>query len=285
MKFKHFLFPFIFFLVMQSISAQDFFPLESGHNWIYNFYENDSIINQKGSLSIGEVDTLIMPEGIVAYEFLQFSFDPDNPQDRTDLDTSYLYSLLSDLNVIYTAFDFDDVLDLDCNEIFKHSYTENDTFFCSSSDDFVSQYYGTYETLSGVVFEDCWIVFNAEIGEDSEFYFFGPDVGIVAFKEELDNEFPDVEIDTYNFMLSSTDQFLDANVTIFPNPSSREINMDLGDSEQPDRCVIFNVRGEVVYNESFNEARIDISNFGVGQYFIVGQKQNKFLWRKAFVKI
>ncbi len=99
-------------------------------------------------------------------------------------------------------------------------------------------------------------------------------------------------IDNVNIegILSTSDAAL-SNVSLYPNPTSNEVVMNLGANYNPSTTLLItNSMGQIVqqFDSSIfngtNQARIDVSNYAVGLYFITIKSENLSATKKLLVK-
>ena len=86
---------------------------------------------------------------------------------------------------------------------------------------------------------------------------------------------------------SEETQSIDFQATVFPNPTSALLNLNLqGNLEQTWQMQIVNIKGQIVRNETLQQAenQFDVSNFPNGEYFILLKGKNGVLQAK-FLKI
>lgn len=65
---------------------------------------------------------------------------------------------------------------------------------------------------------------------------------------------------------------MDAEFSIYPSPCKNELNIDFADKKSPRNISIYNIRGERVFYESFNNEhsglKLNVKNYKTGLYFI-----------------
>ena len=86
---------------------------------------------------------------------------------------------------------------------------------------------------------------------------------------------------------SEETQSIDFQATVFPNPTSALLNLNLqGNLEQTWQMQIVNIKGQIVRNETLQQAenQFDVSNFPNGEYFIL-LKGKKSVLQAKFLKI
>jgi len=269
---------FLLFCSFQGF-AQDYYPLQLGNSWIYNNIDSDGFIDDQISVSIISIDTVQSPTGLIIHSFEDY--------DGFDFDTSYFYSILSSPNEIYAVEDYDSVLELECEVQFNHTYIEGAELICPENEDIISTFHGDYTTINGVTFNNCWAIFEKIEFEDNErYYFFAPNIGMIALKDLINDEFPIFEIDSYDLLLSNKNNLHNTNVNIYPNPTTDILNLKLETQDQPDNLYIINTLGEMIIHLPYTmQNQIDISALKKGNYFLIGQKDNLPIWRKQFIKI
>jgi hypothetical protein len=155
--------------------AQDYSPFSLDHEWIFDMYENGSIVG---------TDTMRCEEVIISgdtmfYQVYDYKHYTDGrPQVDPELDI--FYDGVADLNNVYTRASLSADLYIDLL-YFKHVYTHLESytnlfFTCTP------YYFGDYELPSGKEFGDCfWLHYSLS---DSTGFMVAPDLGIIAAFED-----------------------------------------------------------------------------------------------------
>lgn len=73
--------------------------------------------------------------------------------------------------------------------------------------------------------------------------------------------------------------------SIFPNPTSNQVNLNIPDNSKPQRIRIVNLAGQVVLNKTFDSNSIDVSNLPTGIYLIQLTFNNRTATTKKLVII
>jgi len=73
--------------------------------------------------------------------------------------------------------------------------------------------------------------------------------------------------------------------TIYPNPASNQVSINLLEGENPERIRIINLAGQVVLNKSYESYNIDISNLSTGIYLFQLTLRNQTTTTKKLVII
>jgi len=76
-----------------------------------------------------------------------------------------------------------------------------------------------------------------------------------------------------------------AEFTIYPNPATNQINLNLSEGTQPERIRIVNLAGQVVLNKVYNNSNIDISSLSSGIYLFQLTHRNRTTTTKKLVII
>ncbi len=271
----------LFFTLSPNVSeAQDYFPLAADYEWKYNWiYDRGSYgeIADTFSFKIVEIDT-IPSQNVVAYKVAVM--------DDLQIDSLYYYSPLSDENQVFLVMDFSDIENSLCELPFRHNYQSTlDTLSCDNGELNVSEYYGSYTTILGLTFDDCWVTYEIlEDGRGNDYYFVAPNVGLVAFRDKL-TDIPDSEIICYSFQSTNIESVNTGSIKVYPNPTSDYLMIDHQDTEAPDRVYIFDLNGLIVEQINYKEdLSINVSHLSSSTYFLIAQKNNRLIWKKQFIK-
>jgi hypothetical protein len=73
--------------------------------------------------------------------------------------------------------------------------------------------------------------------------------------------------------------------TIYPNPATNQINLNLSEGTHPERIRIVNLAGQVVLNKVYENSSIDISNLSTGVYLFQLTLRNRTTTTKKLVII
>lgn len=94
-----------------------------------------------------------------------------------------------------------------------------------------------------------------------------------------------ISIDEVLVDISSTINDFSEEIRIFPNPTSDNINIQLGDNFQNYEILIYNSLGQKIHSqtENRNSLEIEMSEFGAGIYFLKIQTENKIYTQKIVV--
>lgn len=76
-----------------------------------------------------------------------------------------------------------------------------------------------------------------------------------------------------------------AEFTIYPNPATNLINLNISEGTQPERIRIVNIAGQVVMNKFYDNSNIDVSNLSPGIYLFQLTLHNKTTTTKKLVII
>lgn len=262
------------FTTIETTYAQDYYPLQLGNKWEYLDIFND----QTYTYEVIKVDTLTTPPRLILH-----TMEIDSDGEKSEF---IFYSVLSNPNNIFLSFSPESALRLQCSFGFKHSYMEGDIIPCQNGLIDSAIYSGTYITQEGLVFEECWTVQQA-FTETEAFQAFvvAPNIGLIA-NYFVGSEDIGSEILSHNLILNNADELRDYQIDIYPNPVQDVLNFtDLNDLK-PDRVYIYNIQGKVImYQDKFENQRIITSSLKSGQYFMIAQKDNRFIWKKSFIKV
>jgi len=88
---------------------------------------------------------------------------------------------------------------------------------------------------------------------------------------------------TCNPTLAIQEDYFENNINIYPNPSSDKINILLPDKSKSAVIKIYNLLGELIYQEKISSAIINLSNHSAGVYIVKIQIENKIVSKKLLL--
>jgi len=94
-----------------------------------------------------------------------------------------------------------------------------------------------------------------------------------------------LQVTIANRVLSS-DQLLEETITVYPNPTLQELRFTLLESSENYGARIYNSGGEILHNvKALSSAKIDVSQYPAGTYFVTLHKDDKISETIQFVKL
>lgn len=266
-------------ITYQVVFAQaDYYPLDLGNSWAYGLIDNDGELIDSSIWTLLSSEAVPDPEPMTIYT-MQISVG-------SDVDTFYMYELESAPNVVNIVNRYEYALELQCDEILLHSYEGVDSTLCIGEPTRYSEYYGTYETLEGLVFEDCWLSYELDDSMREELIFAAPNVGFIANYEDSDKLVPNQEILSYNILISSDHLVANVDFELYPNPAEDLLQIKHSSSVDADYVYILNVQGQIVKSANFsNNLKVDVNALNKGHYTVLFQKNNHVIGRSSFVKL
>lgn len=98
-----------------------------------------------------------------------------------------------------------------------------------------------------------------------------------------DFENPEIDITVNINFVVSIDEYNQINVTVYPNPADRQIQID---GQQINTVEIFNMNGQLMYADRFanNHVTIDAADFAAGTYFVKVTSGNTSKTHKVVVR-
>jgi len=85
---------------------------------------------------------------------------------------------------------------------------------------------------------------------------------------------------TCNPTLAIQEDYFENNVNIYPNPSNDKINISLSDKNKNALIKIYNLFGELIYQDKVSSSMINLSNHSAGVYIVKIQIENKIISQK-----
>jgi hypothetical protein len=255
------------FAMLAAIPAksQDYFPLNKGSYWVYNYYINGSISIAGDSVYYVEKKTI---NDTVFYVFMESALEE---RLATITDSTFLYQSSSDANtLILSPRQLEGVAD---STIYaKHSFTDGDWWLSSSKDTVKVTYIGSITSPVGT-FDSCYQMSNG--------FVFAPRVGIVR---KINTYEPTSWYDLIRYYIAppSKDETpvqtskLSA-FSVYPVPASNTLYVK--GLEKPTPFKIISISGALIKAGTTTDNKINLSDRDRGFYLlqIQGVQSLKFV--------
>lgn len=268
---------FSFILIFLSIGlyAQDYYPLELGNTWEYEYYEN-GILDPDEAFKLEIISSEIIDEKNV--------YEIEQSRESEDRDTIFFVEELSTPNDIFLAESLEQIRSENYMILFKHSYVENEILETEEGT-FEAQFHGKYVTAKNEQFDDCWVLIDEE---EMVKYYLAPDVGMIAFEILFFGDVDLIEISNYKISTTSNVE-LDSKVydiTISPNPSSDFININGIENVKNARVHIYNQQGALINMDLIDGqgGQYDISQLSNGMFIVTISTSNGIIYSQEIIK-